>query len=83
MTTKTKKVEAHFEESHDENGEQLLTKKQVSSKLKISCRSIDRKIAQGEFPRGFKIGSSLVRWRLSIIDQWIEKNCPSHGRARS
>jgi predicted DNA-binding transcriptional regulator AlpA len=61
--------------------EELFTKKQLSAKLKISCRSIDRKIQQGEFPRGFKIGS-LVRWRSSVVEEWIEKNCPSHGRVK-
>lgn len=59
-----------------ETGEQLLTKRQLAQKLQVSMRSIDRRISQGEFPRGLKVGAS-VRWRSSIIDAWISSNCPT------
>jgi len=72
MTTKTK-AEADSFALHNGNGEELLTKRQVSQQLKLSPRSIDRKISQGSFPKGFKIGS-LVRWRRSSIEQWIRSN---------
>ena len=52
------------------NGEELLTKKQIAQFLKLSARSIDRKIAQGQFPKGMKIGS-LVRWPKGLVDKWI------------
>lgn len=62
--------------------EELLTKKQLAERLKLSCRSIDRKISLGEFPRGFKIGA-LVRWRRAVVEDWIMSNCPSNkGRAK-
>lgn len=64
------------------NGEELLTKKQIAQFLKLSARSIDRKIAQGQFPKGMKIGS-LVRWPKALIDKWIcdqwEKRCKSEA----
>ena len=66
----TKKREADPFELHNGNGEELLTKKQIAQFLKLSARSIDRKIAQGEFPKGMKIGS-LVRWPKALIDKWI------------
>jgi predicted DNA-binding transcriptional regulator AlpA len=72
MATKTK-AEADSFALHNGNGEELLTKRQVSQQLKLSPRSIDRKISQGSFPKGFKIGS-LVRWRRSSIEQWIRSN---------
>jgi excisionase family DNA binding protein len=72
MATKTK-TEADSFALHNGNGEELLTKKQIAQVLKLSARSIDRKIAQGEFPKGMKIGS-LVRWRRSSIEQWIRSN---------
>jgi hypothetical protein len=72
MTTKTK-AEADSFALHNGDGEELLTKRQVSQQLKLSPRSIDRKISQGSFPKGFKIGS-LVRWRRSSIEQWIRSN---------
>lgn len=43
----------------------------TSGKLEISARSVDRYIAEGVFPSGFKIGSSLVRWRVSVVEAWI------------
>ena len=46
----TKQREADSFELHNGNGEELLTKKQIAQSLKLSARSIDRKIAQGEFP---------------------------------
>jgi excisionase family DNA binding protein len=66
----TKQREADSFELHNGNGEELLTKKQIAQVLKLSARSIDRKIAQGEFPKGMKIGS-LVRWPKALIDKWI------------
>jgi predicted DNA-binding transcriptional regulator AlpA len=65
--------------SQHETGEQLLTKRQLAQKLQVSMRSIDRRISQGEFPRGLKVGSS-VRWRSSIIDAWISSNCPAEKK---
>ena len=55
--------------------EKLLTKIELAERLKLSTRSIDRKIELGELPRGFKLGAS-VRWRESIVDQWIADGCP-------
>ena len=66
----TRKREADSFELHNGNGEELLTKKQIAQSLKLSTRSIDRKIAQGEFPKGMKIGS-LVRWPKVLVDKWI------------
>lgn len=72
MTTK-RKAEAQSGELRDGNGEQLLTKRQLAERLRISCRSIDRYIASGDFPRGLKIGTkgSLVRWREATVAEWI------------
>lgn len=55
--------------------ELLLRKKETASKVKFSTRTLDRKVADGSFPPGIKIGAS-VRWRESVIDQWIADGCP-------
>jgi prophage regulatory protein len=55
--------------------ERLLRKKEIAQKLGLSTRTVDRKIADGLFPPGIKIGPS-VRWRESVIDQWIAEGCP-------
>ena len=54
--------------------EELLTKKQLASRTKFSLRTIDRKIAEGAFPKGLKLGGA-VRWRKAEIDQWIAGGC--------
>jgi len=55
--------------------ERLLRKKETASRVSLSTRTLDRKIAEGLFPKGIKIGSA-VRWRESVIDQWIADGCP-------
>lgn len=55
--------------------ERLITKKELADRLHLSIRSIDRKIDEGAIPGGFKLGVA-VRWRESVIDQWIESGCP-------
>jgi predicted DNA-binding transcriptional regulator AlpA len=50
--------------------EKLLTKRDLSQKLRLSMRTIDRRIAAGLFPQGFKIGAA-VRWRESVIDRFL------------
>lgn len=71
MTTKTRR-EADSFGLHSGNGGELLTKKQIAHSLKLSSRSIDRKISRGEFPKGMKIGS-LVRWPKSLVDNWVRE----------
>lgn len=62
-----------------QSGESLLTKKQLADLLKLSPRSIDRKIDAGEFPRGLKLGGA-VRWRRSVINAWLAADCPAQDR---
>ena len=50
---------------------QLLTKRELARQLKLSTRTIDRRIATGDFPRGFKVGS-VVRWPIDEIERWVE-----------
>ena len=51
-------------------GVELVDKKQLAKMLCVSTRSIDRKIAEGDFPKGMKIGS-LVRWPKALIEKWV------------
>ena len=59
--------------------ESLVTRKEFAEKMKLSLRSIDRKIADGEFPKGILLGRSR-RWRKADIDQWIATGCPKVDR---
>lgn len=52
----------------------LLTKRQLAELLQVSTRSIDRKIAEGEFPAGIKLGAGrggAVRWPRAVVEDWI------------
>jgi excisionase family DNA binding protein len=49
---------------------QLLTLKETASRLAISKRSLEREIAQGNFPRPLKIGRS-VRVRLDVLRNYV------------
>jgi len=60
-------------------GESLLTKKQLADTLNLSTRSIDRKIAEGKFPKGILLGGAR-RWRKALIDEWIAEGCPKADR---
>lgn len=83
MTTQ-QRCEAHSNEPREVTGERLISKKQLAERFGISCRSIDRYVAEGIFPPGLKLGrnGSLVRWRENVVDDWILANCPSsNGRA--
>lgn len=61
------------------NSEELLTKKQFAGLLKLSQRSVDRKIQTGDFPPGLKLGGA-VRWRKAEIERWISEGCPSNSK---
>lgn len=53
-----------------------LTKRQLAELLKTSTRTIDRKIAEGEFPPGIKLGTgrgATVRWPKSVYDDWVAR----------
>ncbi len=62
-----------------QQGEELITKMQVAQQVKLSKRSIDRKIEAGEFPKGLKLGGAR-RWRSSEISDWIRSGCPRVSR---
>ena len=56
--------------------DELLTKREIAELLKISTRSIDRKIADGEFPQGIKLGTgrgAAVRWPKSVYDDFVAR----------
>ena len=50
----------------------LLTKNDVAAKIRISKRTIDRKVKDGSFPIPKRTGSQSVHWIESEIDEWIE-----------
>jgi prophage regulatory protein len=37
----------------------------------MSRSSVYRKIAEGSFPKPFKLGERAVAWRVTVIESWI------------
>lgn len=48
----------------------MMTKVELGQLLQLSPRSIDRRIAAGEMPRGIRLGGA-VRWDAATIERWI------------
>ena len=45
--------------------------RQVCEMTGMSKASVYRKMADGTFPKSFKIGESMSAWRVATIEQWI------------
>jgi predicted DNA-binding transcriptional regulator AlpA len=54
----------------------LLRLPEVEALTGLSRGSIDRREAEGAFPRSVRIGS-LRRWNMAEVNRWIEAGCPS------
>ena len=51
-------------------GDPLLRLPQVREQIPLSRATIYRKIAEGKFPSGFKLGPNSRAWRQSSIDRY-------------
>jgi predicted DNA-binding transcriptional regulator AlpA len=58
---------------------ELLDRRALQAKLKISLRTIDRMIKDGQLPQPIRLGKRALRWPSSEINQWIEEGCPTQG----
>ena len=50
----------------------LLSVNQVAAITNRSRSTIDRREAEGLFPRRLRVGPGMVRWRLPEILDWVE-----------
>lgn len=46
------------------------TDRQVAERFGVARETIWRWRAKGEFPRPYKLGPNMTRWRLSDIEAW-------------
>lgn len=53
----------------------LINAHELADILGISQRTIWRLIASGKLIQPIRIGTS-VRWRLDLVNDWIENGCP-------
>ena len=53
--------------------ERLMRAKEVYAMIGVSEASFYRMLRQGRFPAGLRLGPSMIRWRLSVVDGWINE----------
>lgn len=58
----------------------LMNVEDLSALLSCSTRTIRRMADSGQMPRPVRLSSSLVRWRRSDIDAWLDAACPRCNR---
>ena len=59
--------------------DQLLTRREVESRCRISKTTIYRLAQIGAFPAPVKVGIKAVRWRASEIAEWLASRERAHG----
>ena len=57
----------------------LMTKKEVSTTVKMSGSNIYRLMSLGKFPRPVKIGTGAVRWVESEIQDFLMEKVAARG----
>lgn len=61
----------------------LLDVRQVAALMGVCPRTIYRLADSGAMPRPVHLGSAIVRWSRSSLDQWIGAGCPRTAPADS
>lgn len=51
----------------------LLTPAQVIAKIVVSKRTFQRMIDDGRFPQPIRYSRKLVRWKESVVEEWMGK----------
>lgn len=49
----------------------LMTLNDVADHLQVTARTVQRRVAAGEFPRPILVGPTCPRWRREDLDAWI------------
>ncbi|MCE2580053.1 AlpA family phage regulatory protein [Komagataeibacter sp. FNDCR1] len=55
------------------NLDQLLTAKEVASRLRVTIRTLYRRIEDSGFPLPIRLGPNCVRWNETEVQQWIDR----------
>ena len=53
--------------------DRLLTAKEVEAVLGVSHSKFYGMLRQGEFPACIRLGPSSPRWRLSVVQKWLDE----------
>jgi predicted DNA-binding transcriptional regulator AlpA len=49
----------------------LMTLNDVAEHFQVTARTVQRRVAAGEFPRPILVGPTCPRWRREDLDAWI------------
>jgi len=51
---------------------QIIRRKDIEKRLKISRSSIYAMMSQGEFPKPVRLGRRAVGWKSTDIEKWLQ-----------
>ncbi len=57
-------------------GEETLTMDDVARVLRVTRRTVQRRIATGEIPQPMRHGGRLLRWPSKLFRAWLDDGCP-------
>lgn len=60
--------------------QRVLRRPEVENRTGLSRSSIYKFMAEGNFPKPFKLAPRAVGWRESDIDNWIKSRTTGDGR---
>ena len=55
-----------------ENPRQILRMREICQLTTFSRSTIVRKIANGTFPRPFRLSEKILGWRRGTVERWLE-----------
>lgn len=61
------------------NNAKLLTAAEVSDFCNISKATLLRRIRDGQFPRGLKLGKRCIRWRPETVERYLKSIDPAEA----
>ncbi len=71
MAKRTRKAPSPARRAPSVKGDRILRMPQVRERVPWSPATIYRKMADGTFPKGVKLGPNSRGWTESSIDRWI------------
>jgi excisionase family DNA binding protein len=57
----------------------LLSTREVREMLSVHDRTVRKWVSCGFFPQPMRLGR-VLRWKRSVVEQWIEKQAKQAGR---
>jgi prophage regulatory protein len=54
------------------DGQELLSAKEVASRLSVTSRTVWRWVAQGKLPRPLRLSRACSRWRSGDLEYFLE-----------